>query len=340
MRDRFCISLCAIVLGLLLSPPLSHAQNLGGELSQIGEMYADGYVAPLTDALGADLNGGLFRSADVGDGFIPGLPVNVYLGVSASGALIPASKKEFTFDQESFDAQFTTQGGQTGERSVVVSAENTRNGQVPTIFGDTDPAGRLIFTDESTGNQIQEYDVPPGLVDTPIAPLPVPQVGIGAVMGTDVQVRYLPKISYSNYGNVGLKGLAVRHDIDQYLPGPTPLSLAVQGAWNELAIESDGSEVLNASGWAVNVQASKSLPVAPITFYGGLQYEDFSTDYTYTFQVSGNGNGEREFSISQDASNSVRGLAGVTLTLAIIQINVDYALSQTNTLTAGVGLQL
>lgn len=327
MRERVCTSLCALVLGLFLAPTLSHAQSLGGELSGIGQQYADGYVAPLTDALGADLNGGLFRTADVGDGLIPGLPFNVYLGVSASGALIPDSKKTFTFEEETIE-----QNGQT----VTVSA-STPDNQVPTVFGNTTPEGDLIFT--SNGQSTQQ-SLPPGIVDTPIAPLPVPQLGVGAVMGTDVQIRYLPSMSYGDYGNVGLKGLAVRHDLDQYLPGPTPLSLAVQGAWNELAIESEGSEVLNASGWAFNVQASKSLPVAPLTFYGGLQYEKFTADYNYTFQSPLSGGPQTELDFTQEASNNVRALAGISLTLAILRINVDYALSQNNTLTAGVGLRL
>lgn len=329
MRDRFCISLCALFLGLLLAPPLSHAQELGEELSAIGEQYAEGYVSPLTEALGADLNGGLFRTADVGDGFIPGLPFNVYLGVSTSGALIPDSRKAFTFERETIQ-----QNGQT----IEVFA-NTVDNQVPTIFGNTDPEGQLIFREPNT-NQTTSRNVIRGLVDTPVAPLPVPQLGIGAVMGTDVQIRYLPSMSYSNYGNVGLTGLAVRHDLDQYVPGPTPLSIAAQVAWNELVIEDEGTEVLNASGWAANLQASKSLPVAPITFYGGLQYEEFSADYNYAFQSPFAGGGETELTLSQEASNNVRALAGVTLTLAVLQINVDYALSQNNTLTAGVGLRL
>lgn len=339
MRRRICTSLFVIITGLLLSAPLSHAQELGDELSTIGEQYADGYVAPLTDALGADLNGGLFRTANVGDGLIPGLPFNVYLGVSASGALIPDSKKAFTFEDEEITTQFT-QNGQTVERTVIVTASSP-NGQVPTIFGDTNPDAVLEFRDESTGQSPQDpTPVPPGLVNTPVAPLPVPQLGLGSVADTDVQIRYLPRITYSNYGSVGLKGLAVRHGLDQYIPGPTPLSLAVQGAWNELSIESDGSEVLNASGWAFNVQASKSLPVAPITFYGGLQYEDFSADYNYTFQSPFAEDDPNELTLSQDASNNVRALAGVSLTLAILQFNIDYALSQNNTLTAGVGLRL
>lgn len=329
MRLRTCISLFLLAVGLHLGAPLTQAQDLGGELSAIGEQYADGYVAPLTNAFGADLNAGLFRTANVGDGLIPGLPFNVYLGVSASGAFIPDSQKEFAFEGETI-----TQNGQ--EVDVYVVTPDNDN-QVPTIFGDTDPEGDLVFEEQMTG-QTRTEPLPPGLIDFPVAPLAVPQLGIGSVAGTDVQLRYLPPTSISNYGNVGLTGVAVRHDLDQYLPGLTPLSLAAQAAWNEVSVESDDSEVLNASGWAFNVHASKSLPVVPVTFYGGLQYEKLSVDYNYTFQSPFNG--ETEIDLSQDAANNVRALAGVSLTLAILRINVDYALSQNNTVTAGVGLRL
>jgi hypothetical protein len=77
--------------------------------------------------------------------------------------------------------------------------------------------------------------------------------------------------------------------------------------------------------------------VAPITFYGGVQYEQFGVDVGYTFQTDA---GTSTVSFDQDASNSVRALAGVSITLAIIQLNVDYALSSNNTVSAGVGLTL
>jgi len=77
--------------------------------------------------------------------------------------------------------------------------------------------------------------------------------------------------------------------------------------------------------------------VAPITFYGGVQYEKFGVDVGYTFQTDA---GTSTVSLDQDASNSVRALAGVSVTLAVVQVNVDYALSGNNTVSAGIGLTL
>jgi len=323
-------ALLVTVAALLCTPTLSNAQDLGGELQNLGEVYADGYVQPLTDAIGSDLNGGLFRTADVGDGFLPGLPVDVYLGVSVSGALLSDENDQFIFDGEQI-----TSGGRT--LNVTTTSPNN---EVPTVFGDTDPNGELVFRDAQTGDEVERSPVPSALVNTSIAPLPVPQVGIGSIAGTDVQVRYLPETDISDYGSVGLTGVAVRHDLDQWVPAPLPFNLAAQGAWNQITIDdSDNSEVMDASGWAVNVQASKGVPALPLVLYGGLQYERFDVDYNYTFE--GPNGGTNEISLSQDATTSTRGLAGLSLTLAIIRINVDYAVTNgNNVVTGGFGLRL
>ncbi|WP_251981219.1 DUF6588 family protein, partial [Salinibacter ruber] len=74
-----------ITLAVLIVPP-SQAQNrdtdeLGGALSSIGQQYADNYTQPITDALGANLNAGLFRTAEVGgEGIVP--VIDLYVGVA------------------------------------------------------------------------------------------------------------------------------------------------------------------------------------------------------------------------------------------------------------------
>lgn len=350
MRRLSRLSLFLAVLGLFLCPSLARAQSglggLSGELKTLGQQYVDGYVQPITDAFGANLNAGLFRTADVGNGFVPGLPFNVYLGVSTSGALMGPTNKSFEPPEEEFERTFTQDGQEvTQTNSISVRGPD----EVPNVFGDTDPDGVLEIrsTNRVNGRVVkdtaQTFDVPPGLVDTPIAPLIVPQLGVGAIAGTDVQVRYLPKtnLSYSgtDFGTIGLVGVAVRHDIDQWIPAPLPLNLAVQGSWNEFTFSSNDQEILNASGWALNAQVSKGVPVLPVTFYGGLQYENFSVEYDYTF-TSPLGN-EIPLSLEQDASNTFRALGGVSLTLAVIRINVDYALGNgNNVVTAGLGVRL
>jgi len=220
-----------------------------------------------------------------------------------------------------------------------VTAEGPSGSSVPTVFGNQDPEAELVFRDKATGTVVDRKPVPGGLLNASLAPLAVPQLSVGSIAGTDAQVRYLPKRNLADYGSVGFTGLALRHDIDQWIPVPLPLNLAVQGAWNQLLLEdADENEILDASGWALNAQVSKSVPVLPVTFYGGLQYENFSVDYSYTFTGP---SGEQEIFLSQDASTDVRALAGVTLSILVLQINADYAISNgSNIATVGVGLRL
>jgi hypothetical protein len=316
--------------------------DLGDALQTISKGYADNYVQPVTDAFGAGVNSGLFRTADVGNSFIPGLPVDIYLGVSVSGTLTSSMKTSF----EPFGGgteQFTSNG-----RDFTVDYEGT--GDVPTVLGETEPPGPDLVVREDGIGEVARAKAPQGLLDTNIAPIVVPQLGIGSVAGTDLQVRYFPKTTLSggsgSYGKVGLFGIAVRHDLDQWFPAPLPFQLAVQGAWNQFSLENDlesggSTEVLDASGWAFNVQASKSIPVVPVVLYGGLQYEKFNVDYDYKFPLDDGT--ELDISLSQTAANSFRGLAGLSISIppTPVRINVDYAIgNENNVLTTGLGVRL
>ncbi|WP_263835278.1 DUF6588 family protein [Salinibacter sp.] len=323
-----------IALAALLVAPPSQAQDrdvdeLGGALSGIGQQYADNYTQPITDALGANLNAGLFRTAEVGgEGVIP--VIDLYVGVAGTGALTAGSSESFQLTNDVIEAG--------NGRQLRIEYPNT---DLPTAFGENESPGSADIIDVQTDTKVDEVPLPSSLIDTPIAPLAVPQIGAGTVFGTDAQVRFLPETSISDYGSVSLFGLSVRHSISQYIP-LSPVNLAVQGTWQSLSLSgSDDSinsgEIVDASGWALNAQVSKSVPVAPITFYGGLQYEQFGVDVGYTFETSA---GTSTVSFEQDASNNVRALAGVSVTLAVIQLNVDYALAHNNTVSAGVGITL
>ena len=320
-----------IALAFLIAPPsqAQDADELGDALSTIGQQYADNYTQPVTDALGANLNAGLFRTAEVGgEGIIP--VIDLYVGVAGMGALTAGSKTTFQLSQD----QIQTDNG----RTLTITYPQ---GDLPTVFGEETSPGEAVISDNDPLTPDETVELPPGLLNTPIAPLAIPQIGAGTVFGTDAQLRFLPETSISDYGSVSVFGLSVRHSISQYIP-LSPVNLAVQGTWQSLSLSgaedsNNPGEIVDASGWALNAQVSKSVPVAPITFYGGLQYESFGVDVGYTFQTDA---GTSTVTFDQDASNSVRALAGVSVTLALLQINVDYALSNNNTVTAGVGLTL
>ena len=314
----------------LFASPAQAQDDLGDALEAVGEQYANNYTQPVTDALGANLNAGLFRTAEVGgEGILP--VIDIYVGVAGMGALTGGSSSSFRItENDEFES-----GGNT---FVIDYPDNT---DLPTAFGDRDFSGTADILDKDTRQKVDEVSLPPGLLNTSIAPLAVPQVGVGTVLGTDAQLRYLPETSISDYGSVSVIGLSVRHSLSQYIP-LSPVNVAVQGTWQSLALSGseesrNPDEIMDASGWALNAQASKDIPVLPITFYGGVQYEQFGVDVNYTFTTNGE---TSTIAFDQDAANSVRALAGVSVTLAVIQLNVDYALGSANTVSAGVGLAL
>lgn len=321
----FVALVSAVILTLLPASPV-HAQRT----NWVGQQYAENYTQPLTDALGANLNAGLFRTAEVGGGEGPIPGVDLYVGVTAMGALTSGSETAFQLEQD----QVETDNG----RTLTITYPDE---ELPTVFGDETSPGNAVISDGNPATPDEELDLPPGLWSTSIAPFAVLQVGAGTVYGTDAQFRFLPNTSVQDYGSFSLFGVSVRHSLSQYIPA-SPVNLAVQGTWQTLSFsggtEGPGlDENVNADGWALNAQVSKSVPGAPVTFYGGLQYEQFGLDVSYTFETNA---GTSTVSLDQDASNSVRALAGVSATLSLIQVNVDYALGANNTVSAGLGVTL
>lgn len=330
-------SFLLVALALFVGAPLqSHAQqspdNLGEALNTIGQSYADSYTQPVTDALGGGLNAGLFRTASFdGTGLVPVL--DVYVGVSAMGTFTAGSQSSFQPEDESIEG--------IGNDQTMIRYPS----KAPTVFGEEEaPPDAYIDYDGDRTNDVEDTDVslPPGLINTSIAPLAVPQVGVGTVLGTDAQLRYLPETDISSYGSVSVFGLSVRHSLSQYIP-LSPVALSVQGTWQSIALSgTTQDDVLEASGWALNAQISKSVPVLPVTFYGGLQYEKFTVDVNYTFEAEGRNNTTvtKDISLSQEAQNNFRALGGVSISLLFLRINADYALGANNVASVGVGVIL
>ena len=88
MRDSVHRALASLLALTLLAAVPAHAQDsdeLADALSRIGQQYATNYTRPVADALGADMNAGLFRTAAFGEtGLLP--RIDVYVGASVMGA--------------------------------------------------------------------------------------------------------------------------------------------------------------------------------------------------------------------------------------------------------------
>jgi len=315
---------------ILAGSGLASAQNLGENLGQVSSQYARAYVTPAANAFGADLNSGLFHTASVGGALPFGL--KVYVGVQVAGAFVPSSDKSFSLTYQD-TMEFTDPLGISHRVPATFTTTNA-----PTIFGSKTKGTIKITPNDSSYRAYGESESSiGGLISASIAPIPIPQIGLGSLFGTDVVVRFLPKIKYQSYGSVQMFGLAVRHDISQYIPF-CPVDIAAEIGFQNLGIsDSSGSSIFKTSTFAANLEVSKTFAV--VTVYGGLQVESSSADVNYTYAPYQNA---EPVSVSFDikGKNKFRALAGLDFGFGPLTINADYNLGSVSVANVGIGVTI
>jgi len=315
------------ISSLLVLSSLANAQDLGGTLGKVAGPYGQAYVTPAVNAIGMDLNSGLFHTANVGGALPFGL--KLYIGVQVGGAFVPSSDKSFNLGYN--DSVYVPTYGRVASHDTVINA--------PTVFGSSDKGIMTeTYTDPLTHLTVTREDSTiAGLKSLSIAPLPIPQVGLGSLFGTDVMVRYLPPIKISNYGKVQLFGWGLRHSISQYIP-LIPIDIAVQLGFQNLSVkDTAGNNVFKLSTFAANLEVSKTLAI--LTIYGGLQMESSKVDINYSFTPPGTSQ-PVPISFSLNGKNKFRALLGLDLGLGPLTINGDYSVGAVNAVNAGLGVTI
>ncbi len=317
-------------LTVFVASSFANAQDLGSSLGKVAQPYGQAYVAPAVNAFGMDMNSGLFHTASVG-GMLP-FGLNLYVGVQVGGALVSSSDKSFNLTYQD-TMQYTDILGTTHRVPATFTATNA-----PTIFGSSQK-GQIVAT--ANNNPLVPPDTQStigGLVSTSIAPLPIPQIGLGSLFGTDVMVRFLPQIKISNYGKLQLFGWALRHSISQYIP-LIPVDIAVQLGFQNFSIkDTAGNNVFKLSTFAANVEVSKTFAI--LTVYGGLQMESSKVDLSYSFTPPGQNSQPVPISFSINGKNKFRALLGLDLGLGPLTINGDYSIGSINAVTVGLGVTI
>lgn len=232
--------LLPVLLVVVLTFP-TKAQKINDLVSKYGSHNGKGYLQPLADAFGANINSGFYHTANISAGF------HMSLTVEAMAAFVPNDKKKFTATTE--DPFYPT-----------------TMTQAPTIFGSVDPVS-------VSGVGGTAYVFPGGL-NAKNFPLAVPQLTVGSVLGTEATLRYVDVKVSSDVGTVKLLGGGVRHSISQYLR-EFPLDLSVGFFIQKF----DVGEIISANATLIGAQAS--YPVGILTLYGGTGYEKSSMDVSY-----------------------------------------------------------
>jgi len=309
----------------------SAQDDLGKQLSKVAGQNAINYLAPVLSAWGADLNSGLYHSADLHD--ILGFDVGVKIGV------VMVKDEDRVFDLMLPDQ--IKYGGVTLNAGVdydkVISGSPTAlgesNGKAVTVRSTSafvPLRGQTIFTSPRGFNMKS-------------ASLLMPQAAVGLPFGLEVIGRFVPNTTLpDNAGKVNFIGFGIRHSIDQYIP-LCPIDLSIHFMTQKLTVSNmNDRKILGASGIAYGVEVSKSL--ALLTVYGGYQIEHsewdvdlYSADPSLTQFV---GTPETIDGFHVDGKNTSRFHAGVRLLLAIVNVHADYSFATQPVIAAGVGISL
>lgn len=208
------------------------------------EAAVKGYIQPLVDVMGANLNSGLYHTASMSKLF------GFYVGVKGMAVFVPSSMKKF--------------------RAQLGADYNPSNVETATVFGDKNGGARTRY------RNIQDVNLPGGL-GLSLVPLAIPQLSL-STFNSELLVRFVPSIKINDdIGSINLLGIGLGHSVSQYIP-MFPIDVAVQGVYQQLKVGS----YLKATALNVNVHASKSFVF--FTLYGGVGYETFTTDINYTYR--------------------------------------------------------
>lgn len=201
------------------------AQNQAMELLKAGQedaqKIADAYVPPLLKAFGAGLNSGWYQTAR---------PLGLGgFSITIGGSAIFAPTEDQTYDVNKLGLQRTKLQDPSKNISPSVLGES-KSGPTVDVF-DKSP-----FTNNDT--TILSFNLPPGIGN--MAAMPTATLGVGVGLGTEVLVRYMPRVKLLGESSIGMLGFGVKHDIKQWIPvlDKTPfLDIAVMFAWNKMDAE-------------------------------------------------------------------------------------------------------
>jgi hypothetical protein len=304
IRKRFfkCLGYVFVVTALAV-PATAQVEDA---LSAYTGRNATGYVQPLADAFGAELNDAFYRTA-----YIPKTGVRVSLEVLVMGVM-------FGDDDRTFNA--TTEQGFIPETTV----------SAPTIVGD----GKAVIVNGQGGTSFAF----PGGFNLNSFGLAVPQIRISSFKGTEAVVRYIAfNTGDAELGDLSLYGLGARHSISQYFEEDFPVDIAAGFLWQSFSVGENeaGNDLISTSAFTAGVQGSKRLPAGFATFepYTGLSIDTFKMDVEYQADIDGS---EADIDLDFERETSLHWTIGLSLNLVAAAIYGEYNVASQNSFSFGV----
>ena len=239
------------------------------------------YVSPFLNTFGNNLNNGWYNTAD---------PLKLgrfcfTLGTTVS--FVPSAERNFTIDPADYN-MIGTPSNQPVENPTMFGKNKT--GQVIDVVYKDVPGSPKIPLKLPSGSGIS------------FSPLPVAQLSVGLIKGTELMARIFPKINVGGY-KLGYFGLGLKHSIKQWIPviKKAPFDLSFIAAYTKasfeltkgpfLSPESGVLDTINANyseqaikfgsnAWNANLIISKKFTV--LTVFGGFRLSHSKTNLDLT----------------------------------------------------------
>jgi len=178
------------------------------------------------------------------------------------------------------------------------------------------------------------------------------QPGLSGIPGSGITEFYLTQIqlnlgltsnaelllkgsnqTINEVGDIRLLGIGIKYGLTDIIPiSFLALNVSVQAVYQTMKVEA----WLNSATFGMNIHASSQMIFLPVQLYGGIGYEitALKIDTNKLDGVGPNGIGE----ISMEGENDIRMNLGLSYSLFILNLHLDYNLGTYNSITGGVML--
>lgn len=326
--SRLVAPVLAALLVLGLAAPV-HGQEVEDRLRTLGVENGRLYLHPVSAGLAAGLASGWSHSAatlDFG---------TVDLSVRVTGSIVPEEDESF---EPVLPASITVPelDGRTFS-DPYGDGEGLRTPTAAGAGGGTrvEPQGELLQAIQEEGLDPDDFAFrfPDGF-DIPTLPIAVLQGSVGLPAGTQATMRLVPEMVVNeDVGPLSSLGFGVKHSLSQWVPGSTPVDVALEAGVQTF----DAGDYLSADSRHASLAVSREVGVLTLYASGGL--EDSEVDVSYTLRNPRSGGEDVEVAFTEEGENSTRFTGGFHLDLLFLQLNAGYTVAEYPVLNASFGVR-
>lgn len=338
LHFKIAVAICALIFcqTFATSAQTSRIEDFIKAGREDAEVLTKAYLEPVPNGIGGALNTGWFNSASTHQ--------TLGFDIQIRGALAVIPSADQSFDLSSLDLQ----------RVRPADPNNTIS---PTAGGADEPGPEVIV--EDNGNEITRFNLPQGS-GFEYVPSAMVQASVGLIKNTDVMVRFVPKVSFGDYGEFNMKGFGLKHSLSQWLPGIFPLDISVMAGYNRIDLSAnldlqpeepdpdtnyDNQKVTTKfDTFTAKLIVGKDLPFISLYAAAGYETSTMHLDVTgnYPVEVSAGGSTQTEtvtdpFSYTENGANKFSLTGGLKFKLLFFHVFGEYTLADYPIANAGIG---